>query len=71
MDFTACPDERHMTDRYEARPLGRPEGAWANAGWGVWDRVLRRFVPLDRHEAMWRAAQAVEAANEADEDGDA
>jgi hypothetical protein len=55
-----------MTDRYEARPLGRPEGMWANAGWGVWDLVLRRFVPLDRYETLWRAAQEAEAANAGD-----
>jgi hypothetical protein len=66
MDITSHTNDsgHHMTDRYEARPLGRPEGAWANAGWGVWDRTLRRFVPLDRHEALWRAAQEAEAANE-------
>jgi hypothetical protein len=61
MDFTSYTDERCMTDRYEARPLGRPEGAWANAGWGVWDRTLRRFVPLERHETLRRWQARAEA----------
>jgi hypothetical protein len=59
-----------MTDRYEARPLGRPEGGWAGSGWGVWDWVLRRWVPLERHEVMWRAAPEAEAANAAEEHAD-